>query len=292
MSTFFQSFQLSTRELSTLIWASIFLWWALKNKDVRQSFRSLFVAFSNFKVQIIFWSHFLWIAFCCCLLYSLGLWKDSFLKDILLWTIVSGFASINSAITKHEINLLKEIKNGFSISAVYGFFIAFYSFDLWVELIIVPLFGFLLLIHAMAGTRQEWEITKKAFDWILAFAGFIYLGFYGWYFYRHISVKEFCDQMEVVILIFILTGLLFPLLYFWAMLAMYENLIGLFKANWFKDKQDVAKYAKKRIYRYCHFNYRHLKSLCKNPEFRGQLFNSYSKEDIDHAFETVTRSHI
>lgn len=288
MSALFQSFQLSTRELSILLWASIFLCWALKSKDVRKSFWSLFVSFSNFKVQIIFWSHFLWIAFGCYLLFSLGLWKDSFLKDLLLWTIVSGFASINSAITKHEINLLKEIKNELSISTVYGFFVTFYSFSLWVELIIIPIFGFLFLIHAMAGTRKEWEITKKAFDWILAFAGFIYLGSYGWYFYHHISVKEFYEQIEMLILIFVLTGFLFPLLYFWAMFTMYENLLTLLKANYFKDKQEVAKYAKRRIYLYSNLSYSRLKKLCKNPEFRGQLFNSYTKEDIDRAFETVT----
>lgn len=286
-----QNFYLSTREISTLVWGAIILCWCLKSKDLRQSILSLIRAFFNFKLQIIFWSFILWIVICCYFLHILGVWKYSYSKDVFLWSFVSIFGFMNSTITKYEINIFNEIKNGLSFSAIYGFFITFYSFDLWIELLLVPFIGLLFLIHTLAGTRQEWHVTKKALDWILAFVGFIYLSFYSWYFYHNISSNVFYEQIEIVLLIFLLTFLLFPIFYFWVMFSMYENLLILFQASWFKDKQDIVIYAKTRIYRYCHFNYLNLKSLHKNSQFRGALFNTYTKEDIDRVFEAVTHPH-
>jgi hypothetical protein len=57
--------------------------------------------------------------------------------------------------------------------------------------------------------------------------------------------------------------------------------------NWFKDKQAVEKYAKKRIFQHCYINYNQLKTLCKNLEFRGQLFNSITSGDIDSVFKNL-----
>jgi hypothetical protein len=34
-------------------------------------------------------------------------------------------------------------------------------------------------------------------------------------------------------------------------------------------------------------NYNKLKRLCKNPKFRGQLFDSFTTDDIDGAFEDM-----
>lgn len=286
----FGSFELSTRELSTLIWALLFFVWALKSSKVRKALYGVIYSVLNFRIQIIIWSQFLWIALCCFGLYRFGFWKELYFKEVLIWTLFSGLSLTGNAITKHEIDLCKEIKITFTVAAIIGLFLSMHSFALWIELILLPLFTIIFAIHAFAGTREEWEITKRVLDWTIGFFGIFYIGFYCWYFFEHFSVNEIEKQAEVILIIFILTASLIPLLYFWTMYTMYEQLFNLFNMNWFQDKQTVTKYAKRRIFRYSFLNYNRLKALFKNSEFRSQLFSSATKGDIDRAFERINGS--
>ena len=283
----FGSFELSTRELSTLIWTVLFLAWAFTNKPVRDALYRVISCLLNIRLQIILCSHLLWIVLCCFGLYKFGFWKDLYTKEVLLWTLFSGLSLTGNSITKHEIDLYKEIKVTFTVTAIFGLFLSMHSFELWIELVLVPSIAIMFGIHAMAGTRGEWRITKKVFDWILGFLGLFYFGFYCWYFFEHFSVNELQEQVEVILIILTLTVFLLPLLYFWAMYSMYEQLFNLFNMYWFKDKQSVAKYAKRRIFRHCFFSYYQLKALCKNPEFRGGLFNAHSRDDINQVFRKL-----
>jgi len=283
----FGLFELSTRELSTLIWALLFFVWAAKSNKVREALYSVITCALSIRIQIIFWSHLLWTALCCFGIYKLGFWKELYLKEVLFWALFSGLSLTGNAITKHEIDLYKEIKVTFTVAAIFGLFLSIHSFELWIELIIVPSIAIIFGIHAMAGTRDEWKITKTVFDWILGFFSLFYSGFYYWYFYEHFSVNQLQEQVEALLIIFTLTVSLLPLLYFWAIYSMYEQLFNLFNMNWFEDKQDVVKYAKRRIFRHRLLNYNQFKFLCKSPEFRSQLFNSYNTEDIDRAFKRL-----
>lgn len=285
----FGLFELSTRELSTLIWAALFLSWAFTNKPVRDALYRVISCLLNIRLQIILWSHLLWTFLCCLGLYKFGFWKDLYTKEVLLWTLFSGLSLTGNSITKHEINLYKEIKVTFTLAAIFGLFLSMHSFELWIELILVPSIATMIGIHAIAGTRDEWKITKTVFGWILGFFGLFYIGFYCWYFYEHFSVNQLQEQIEVLLIIFTLTVSLLPLLYLWAMYSMYEQLFNLFNMDCFKDKQEIAKYAKRRIFRHSFLNYNKLKTLCKNPKFRSQLIDSNTNDDIDFAFETVDK---
>lgn len=286
----FGLFELSTRELSTLIWAVLFLAWGFTKKPVRDALYRVISCLLNIRLQIILWSHLLWIVLCCLGLYKFGFWKDLYTKEVLLWTLFSGLSLTGNSITKHEIDLYKEIKVTFTVTAIFGLFLSLHSFELWIELFLVPSIAIMFGIHAMARTREEWKITKKVFDWILGFFCLFYFGFYCWYFFEHFSVNELQEQVEVLLIILTLTVFLLPLLYFWAMYSMYEQLFNLFNMNWFQNKQTVAKYAKRRIFRYSFLNYNRLKALFKNSEFRSQLFSSATKGDIDRAFQRINGS--
>lgn len=148
----------STRELATIFWVAVFSAWAITKKDIRSSiwaFLKSVVPLGKF-----FFLLFLYIAITLLILYELSIWNTSLTKTTIYWVFGwSIIAFINSGKLHQEKGyLLKVFREVLNIAILIAFFVNFYTFPIWFELILVPFTVTLGLLTFYSGTKDECKI--------------------------------------------------------------------------------------------------------------------------------------
>lgn len=166
--------EFSSREIASLAWGSLLLFFVLRNKVLRDGLLAVFTVI--FSRPIIKWSS-LMLAYVCatCYLFNLlGVWSLHDFKATFLWLISAGLYMVYQAVkeTPSPSDLIGGIfRNGFNIAVILEFFVSNYTFSIFVELIIVPVAFFLVFISSPSKTddpraRLAANFAKSALSWV------------------------------------------------------------------------------------------------------------------------------
>ena len=122
----------------------------------------------QFKLLVLLGTLGAYIAGLCWLLSHVGLWDTNQLPPTFLWVILSGIALTGRAISAQENHdfIKNSILDSLKIIVVIEFLAAAYSFDLLVELVIVPVTIFIGLMIGFSSIKKEYESIKTLFEWI------------------------------------------------------------------------------------------------------------------------------
>lgn len=171
----------STREISIFFWIIIIFLTISINKNIRKSIINIVKCLFNFKLVITF---VILVIYTCIITYILnliGIEVYSFLKDIILWFILAGVPfTYSSIVTNKEINInyfLNYIIDNLKIISVIEFIISTFTFNLLVEIIIVPIITFLVVLDSVASLKSETKQVHKILSYIISFFGFLVLFF-------------------------------------------------------------------------------------------------------------------
>lgn len=215
----------STRELSILVWISIFIITLTIGKSLRKSFMGVIKALFVKRFILIYLSLTAYIILVVLLLRLLNLWEISFLKDTIFWFFSFAIVTFLSLPKAEDINFFKNLLfESFKWTIFLEFLFNFYTFNIVAELIFLPIITFVALSQAIAESDKKNEQIGKLLGGFLSIVGSIYF-FYA--LYKTISEygSFFTSQnLKTLILPILLTISILPFFYFIALYMQYEEI--------------------------------------------------------------------
>ena len=171
---------LTTREWSLLIWMfgiTGYLLLSPKFVEVQESFRELIKNLLARQIITIMILITVYVITCVYGLFQAGLWGWHQLKVTIIWYVLTATLVIFKLQSiKKDYHYFKNlVLNNFKLVAILGFVVGTYTFNLYIELILMPL---LFLISGMLGiaqSKKEYKSLEKILNGILALIGFLFV---------------------------------------------------------------------------------------------------------------------
>lgn len=236
---------LNNREIASAIWVLLFVAWAFSKKEVRSAFSSVLNAFSKkvilvpFSLLIIHTLASVWI------LNLIGIWDATQIKSTFLWFI--GVA----AVSFFRINKIADdchyfrnaIKDNLKIIVFIEFLVAFYTFNLVVELIFVPFMALIGALLAVSKTDEKYILAQNLLSKLIEIIG---ISIITYTVYR--LVVDFYDFAQIQTIYdfsvpIALSILLLPLIYIFHVYMVYEG--GFVRMQFSIKDKNLRAYAKR-----------------------------------------------
>ncbi|MBL4675863.1 MAG: hypothetical protein JKY70_06620 [Mucilaginibacter sp.] len=216
---------LSSREMALAIWIMIALVAILFKRSMRDDFgkllRSLFVwnLMSWLIAMAIYISGFIY------LFYRVGLWTSDLLKDTVFFILFSATVGMFKAnkISEDKHFFLEMLKDNLKLGILMEFLVGQYTFDLWVELLIVPITMLLAGMQAFSKNDPKYAQVNKLINNI-------------WYLFGAIVIYHLVDSvighfhellslaiLRQILLVTNLTLVFIPFLYVLSLRMVYEE---------------------------------------------------------------------
>lgn len=167
----------STRELATAFWVGAILiavgMAIVTNKKIRQGFIGVLKCFFNRRLRKLWEIYFLYIGIITLMFSRSPIWKNIYLKDIILWTLFSGLTICMNAVAGEadEKYISKVLKDNIRFTVVTEFLLSTFTFSFWVELIIIPITTVIVLFDTVAEHKSDAIAVHKLLQDVMAFAG-------------------------------------------------------------------------------------------------------------------------
>ena len=167
----------STRELATAFWVGAILiavgMAIVTNKKIRQGFIGVLKCFFNRKLRKLWEIYFLYIGIITLMFSRSPIWKNIYLKDIILWTLFSGLTICMNAVAGEadEKYISKVLKDNIRFTVVTEFLLSTFTFSFWVELIIIPITTVIVLFDTVAEHKSDAIAVHKLLQVVMAYAG-------------------------------------------------------------------------------------------------------------------------
>ena len=167
----------STRELATAFWVGAILiavgMAIVTNKKIRQGVIGVLKCFFNRKLRKLWEIYFLYIGIITLIFSRFPIWKNIYLKDIILWTFFSGLTICINAVAGEadEKYILKVLKDNIRFTMVTELLLSTFTFSFWVELIIIPITTVIVLFDTVAEHKSDAIAVHKLLQDVIAFAG-------------------------------------------------------------------------------------------------------------------------
>lgn len=270
----------NAREKAILVWLLIILFWGLLHKNVRSSMIRMIRTIFHVKIVLLFFTMFAYVLSMIYFLFKLHILNISLIKDIIFWVLGSAIIllmNINKAIDENHY-FLNILLDNLKLLIIIEFIMALYSFNFWIEMILIPVIFIFTAIRVLNEIKKEYLQIKKFIDFVLASIGLFliiysisrivsdYRGF--------VSINNF----QSFIIPPLLTLLYISFLFIISIIIVYESLF--FNLNiFFKNDHALLIFLKTQILRYCLFSHKKLRCISKNI---GYYLNKIkSRNDVD-----------
>lgn len=164
---------------------------------------------------------------------------------------------------------------------ILEFVVNLYSFNLAVELVVVPIVSFIVMMNTYAGLKPEYKQVKVFLDYALGLFGIVLIAFT----IREISTdfQNFATlkNMRDFLLPIVFTIAFLPFTYLMALFVQYESIFT--RIEIVSTDPVLARYTKWKIFAACRLNLRKLNKFSKNV----RLLRMNSKDDVLTLIENV-----
>lgn len=235
----------SSREIAGIIWLCVLLLFVLPNASVRQAFGSFLKACCQRQIVVITLLVLIYITLEILLLRSLELWSTTNIKDTLIWILCSGFALIVQFVPGYEngkASFYTVVKNLIGIPILLEFFMNYYTFNIWIELILLPMASFLGAALALSKTRPELETAGKVSSRIIGSLGLLLFLYTIYKAARDGDLLSAKNGLQFFLPV-TLTLLYLPFLYLIVLYTLYERYWMTFKFT-FKSSSELIRTAR------------------------------------------------
>ncbi|QKS73063.1 hypothetical protein FLK61_41475 [Paenalkalicoccus suaedae] len=276
----------STREISIAIWTIVFLiyiiYLAFNKLNVRKATYELLSAIINkhlFVFIIITFSYsILWIY----LVSGLSIWDWIYLKDVLLWVLLIGIPFCFNAIVSKDKNYFSDtIKNSLKIAVLIEFIVGTFTFNLSIELILVPLSTLLFLLYFVSKQNVTYKPAEKLLSFLISTIGLIVLFLAGRSAIQSYSELNFIELLITFSIPITMTIIFLPLSYSFALYSNYELLFKRLEFS-LPDNKKRNK-AIRRIILMCNFSLKKIELFSRN--YLSMFYTSINESQIDQIFK-------
>ncbi|MFA5031684.1 MAG: P-loop NTPase fold protein [bacterium] len=277
----------NTREKATIIWLLIFGVWALSKKNIRSSFWINIKGLFEKKILVLIMAMLVYIGFIFAILSKIGIWNISLTKDTVFWVLGSAFVlliNVNRAM-EDEHHFKKIILDNLKLILIIEFIVNLYTFNFWIELILIPVLFMLVAGSAFTKIKKE----KKVIDSILSAFGILLIVFTLVKIFENYQAFASLENLRAFTLPLLLTFAYLPFLYFFALFMSYESLFAHLDFFLKKDLK-LAKFAKQKVFTLCHVNLGKLNRFSKGSA--QELIRLNNRNDILNMIKTFKRARI
>ena len=167
----------STRELAAAFWTGVILAAVgiaiVTNKKIRKDFIEVLKGVFDRKLRKLWEIYLSYIGIITLMFSRFPIWKNIYLKDIILWTLFSGLTICMNAVAGEadEKYISKVLKDNIRFTVVTEFLLSTFTFSFWVELIIIPIMTAITLLDVVAAQKSETVAVHKLLQSVIAFIG-------------------------------------------------------------------------------------------------------------------------
>jgi|GEM_PF-575054 len=238
---------IDARELAILIWLAVALPLLLRWKPGRGIIGGLWKTFAGAtKLYQLFALAGVYVILEVLALWGLGYWGLGHLKSTVLWAVTAPtFAMYRLYQASDDYAYFRQaLADAFKVTIAIEFLVEFYPFNIWIELVIIPLTFILPLLAYSASKSEETKWLERAFEWGLAIIGFVALFHAVRMVFAHFETFATVSTLITFVLPLVLFAGFLPFLYALAIQKNYERAFVRVKYS-LKDPQ-LARFAKVR----------------------------------------------
>lgn len=275
---------LSTREWATLIWGCIFMLYLLCHKEIRKSFWNVIVAFFDKKLRILWEIILLYVLIITMVFSYLPIWENIYIKDIIIWFLFSGIIYCMNAVSSEadETYIKKILKDNLKFTMILEFFMSTFTFNIWIELAIIPVITIITVMNAIAEGKEEYKSVHKLLDSVLVIAGF-------WLFYE--TIRAGINEYKQLNVINTLVSFMIPIVYLILiipleyLLELYSKYEVLFLRMAFKEEKDkkIRLHHRIAVLRVCNFSVH--KILLFQRKYLIQMYTSMKEDEFNQLIQ-------
>lgn len=267
---------LNNRDYILLLILIAFMVFLFYKKETRILLLNLLKQLLNRKLILPIACMLVYIGLFTSVFFKFGLWDWSLLKDTIVWIGIAFVMLFNYG--KISDNFTKYLKENFKFVIVLEFIVGIYVFNIFGELLLIPIVIILTLINAVARNKEEYKPIEKITNTILAIIG-LYILYHAILqcisgFQNFLSLHN----LKSFLLPIIFTILFIPFVYLFALIAEYESLFVRIDNTWFKNNKELSMYAKRQVIITCFLKLKMVKLLSQNKAM--SFINAKSKSDI------------
>lgn len=264
------------------IWLAVGLVWMLFYGRTRHALQQVLRSLFQWKILVIVLAMLLYVGLEVFGLHRAGFWDASLLKDTILWTLGVAFVLlINSGTsTKDERYLRKALLDNAKVVAFLEFIVNLYTFNLWVEIILLPVLFMIGGMSAVAESDKKYLPVRKAVDSVLSVFGMYLLGFAIVSIVRDYRGFASMDNLRSFLLPIFLTLAYLPFLYAFALYASYEVLFSVRLRICLRGNRRLIRYVKWKIFGLCFLSLRRLTRFMRDEDIAIDLMNLKDKDDV------------
>lgn len=237
---------LNSREIAVGLWLVAIIVFAVSFRVVRKSVVDVLNAFFTPKLFIPLVASFLPTILVITILAYLNWWDTSVLKETIYWVVGTGLVMFSGFTKVQSVKELfkKTIKDTLKLVIILEFFVGFYVFPLWIELLLFPFVTLVILLSTVADYQksQEYDITRKFLKGLVVAIGLVVLLFAVIAFMNNPRPLFTYHNLELFLLPILLSFMYIPAVYLLALYSKYElvfNRINHFLKLSNKDKRAV-----------------------------------------------------
>lgn len=278
----------TTRELATIVWLLILLVCVICNKKARKSLADVIEIFFGKQLRKIWITIIIYIIGITFLLSLIPVWKNIYIKDVLVWFFSSGFLICMNSISAEADDkyITSMLKDKMKISILSEFLLSTFTFSFWVELLFLPFMTFMTLLKTFSENKEEYKDVNKFFDYL-----FVILGIWIISGTIHVGLEEYRNMNGVDTLVGFFIPIIYlvavvPLMFVLELISKYQMLFVRMSFMQNDDKRvkrqqrllifNECRFSIKRItYFQCNYMYKMYKNM--TPEEFETLIQQFRK---------------
>lgn len=218
----------TTREIAIAAWLVVLLGWGLTKTWFRPSAASVVRAAFQWKIVAVVLALATYTVGVVFVLAYFGLWTLTLMKDTVLWFLFAGIVTaFRSAMNSTEGSLWRQVMSDqLKIVIVFEYIVGTYTFSLAWEVVLQPALAIIVILHAVAESREEYAPAESLLAWLQVFIGLTILFFAA---SRAIGDQHGVETIRSIALGPILSILFIPAVYGLTLATTYESLFVLLR---------------------------------------------------------------
>ena len=163
----------------------------------------------------------------------------------------------------------KVLKDNLKLTMVLEFFMSAFTFNIWIELAIIPIIAIVTVMNVIAERKAEYKNVHKLLDFVLAIAGF-------WILYE--TIKVGIIEYKELNVINTLVSFMIPIVYLVLIipleyaLELYSKYELLFLRMTFKEEKDKKTKIRHRVAVLCSCRISVRRVLLFQREYMGRMY--------------------
>ena len=260
----------------------------ISQKSIRESFRQVIKSMFAKRLCILWLISIGYVLVITLIFYNMPFWKNIYIKDIVVWFIFSGLMyCVNAIMTEADEHYISKIlKDNVKASIFIEFLMSTFTFNIWIELAIIPIVTVISIINMFLEKSKEYEKIRKLLETVLTIGGF-------WILYK--TIKIGMEEYKQLNIVDSLIGFMIPIIYLILIipleyaLELYSKYEMLFCRMSLKEENDkkIKKQHRWLIIKNCRFSVH--KIVIFQKKYWKRMYSMMSLEEFQKLIE-VRRS--